>query len=270
MQPNLDRNNRRPPDYHMPCPACGPKCHTAANRKKKTVGVWEDKKGGRRTWCIRCGHKDRDRHHAPQARQPARPKQKDTSRTANWLWSQSQPLKGTLGERYLRDARGLDLKSLPATMRFLEARGSHPASIVTAFGLAEGTEPSDLTLELRVTALHLTRLDEHANKIGKMMLGAVSGQPLCVAPTNDACGLSITEGIEDALSVHLATGLGAWAAGSATHMPKLAQCVPTWVESITIVADSDQTGLRNAKRLHDSLKELGFEVRLTQLTGPSS
>lgn len=270
MQPNLDRNNRRPPDYHMPCPACGPKCHTAANRNRKTVGVWEDRRGGRRTWCIRCGRKDRDKYHAAQGTLPARPKEKDTSRAANWLWSQSQPLKGTLGEVYLRRTRGLNLPSLPATMRYLPPRGSHPASIVTAFGLAEGTEPFDLTLEAAVSAVHLTRFDENANRTGKLMLGAVSGQPLCVAPTNDACGLCITEGIEDALSVHLATGLGTWAAGSATHMPKLAQCVPTWVESITILADKDQTGLRNAKRLHDSLAGLGFETRLSCLSEPLS
>jgi DNA primase len=53
-------------------------------------------------------------------------------------------------------------------------------------------------------------------------------------------------------------------------MPKLASAVPTWVESVTIVADNDQTGRLNAKRMHDSLKDLGFEIRITQLTGPSS
>ena len=35
-------------------------------------------------------------------------------------------------------------------------------------------------------------------------------------------GLGIAEGFEDALSIHQATGLGAWASGGASFMPKLA------------------------------------------------
>ena len=48
------------------------------------------------------------------------------------------------------------------------------------------------------------------------MIGRSTGAPIVLAPLTDALGLAITEGIEDALSVHEATGLGVWAAGSAS------------------------------------------------------
>src|SRR5215213_4098451 len=50
-----------------------------------------------------------------------------------------------------------------------------------------------------------------------------TGSPICLAPPNDLLGFSVTEGIEDALSIHEATGLGvwAWAAGTAGRMPAL-------------------------------------------------
>ena len=69
-----------------------------------------------------------------------------------------------------------------------------------------------------VMAVHLTRLDTDGSKLSekpKIMIGqGAKGFPIVVAPPNDLLGLVITEGIEDALSVHQATGLGAWAAGA--------------------------------------------------------
>ena len=48
------------------------------------------------------------------------------------------------------------------------------------------------------------------------MIGRSSGSPIVLAPANDLLGLVISEGIEDALSLHEASGCGAWAAGSAS------------------------------------------------------
>src|SRR5690606_5096012 len=96
--------------------------------------------------------------------------------------------------------------------------------------------------ELRVPeeppAVHLTRLKPDASgRLDKIMIGPVSGHPIMLAPVNDGLGLVIAEGIEDALSLHEATGLGAWAAGSATHMPKLAPEVPDYVSWVTLAED---------------------------------
>ena len=67
-------------------------------------------------------------------------------------------------------------------------------------------------------------------------------------------GLAIAEGIEDALSLHLATGLGAWAAGSANRLPMLADKVPTYVEAVTIAVDDDVAGRRGAYALAQRLE----------------
>ena len=61
-------------------------------------------------------------------------------------------------------------------------------------------------------AIHLTRLNPDGSKLSekpKIMIGqSARGFPIVVAPPNDLLGLAITEGIEDALAIHEATGLG--------------------------------------------------------------
>ena len=81
------------------------------------------------------------------------------------------------------------------------------------------------------------------------------GSPVAVAPVNDELGLAIAEGIEDGLSIHLATGLGSWAAGGATRMPTLAVAVPKYCECVTVIGDDNATGRKNAGELA-ALREL--------------
>ena len=104
------------------------------------------------------------------------------------------------------------------------------------------------------------KADSEPNKIiiGKGALGV----PIVVAPPNDGLGLAITEGIEDALSVHEATGLGAWAAGPAGRMAALAPAIPRWIETVSIFAHCDQAGVRGARELALRLRRRGFETIL--------
>ena len=67
-------------------------------------------------------------------------------------------------------------------------------------------------------------------------------------PPNDLLGLAICEGVEDALTAHEATGLGAWAAGSAGRMPALASVIPHYIEALTIYAHDDKAGHDGAAR----------------------
>ena len=95
-----------------------------------------------------------------------------------------------------------------------------------------------------LTAVHLTKLTADGNqKAGippnKIMIGSPKGSPIVLAPPNDLLGMCITEGIEDGLSAHEATGLGAWAAGSASLMPALANTVPRFIEHVSILAHRD-------------------------------
>src|SRR5262249_38958013 len=130
---------------------------------------------------------------------------------ARWIWSQRQPLVGTIGERYLRDARGYH-GALPATLGFLPARGKHGPAMVAAFGFTSEPEPGVLAIaDSDLRGIHITRLaTDGSSKAGtgndKTMIGKSAGSPIVLAPPTDMLGLAITEGIEDGLSVHEATG----------------------------------------------------------------
>jgi len=122
-----------------------------------------------------------------------------------------------------------------------------------------------LAAPANVVAVHLTRLlpdgsDRERGDKAKIMLGSALGLPIIVAPPNDLLGLTICEGIEDALSVHQMTGLGAWAAGNASRLPALTDAVPDYIECITISEDDDVAGERNAAELAARLRARGFDV----------
>jgi hypothetical protein len=140
--------------------------------------------------------------------------------------------------------------------------------MIAAFGMVAEPKPGALSIsDAAVVGVHLTRLAEDGrSKAGtdtdKIMIGTPRRYPIVVAPPNDLCGLAIAEGIEDALSVHEATGLGAWAAGAASFMPALAAAVPEWIECITVMVDDDHAGRSNADLLAERLDRRGFDVRL--------
>ena len=79
--------------------------------------------------------------------------------------------------------------------------------MIAAFGIPEEPEPGVLAIaENEIRGVHLTRLKpDGSGKAGterdKIMLGSSSGWPIVLAPANDLLALSITEGIEDGLTV---------------------------------------------------------------------
>jgi phage/plasmid primase-like uncharacterized protein len=196
---------------------------------------------------------------------------------AGWLWSQRQPITGSIAETYLRK-RGYG-GLLPPTLAFLPARNGHPPAMIAAFAFMDEYASGMLGEPDNIMAVHLTMLKpdgsgkadvDHA----KIVIASPAGAPIMVAPMNELGGLAITEGIEDALSVHQATGLGAWAAGSGPFMSKLVEAVARARPScITIFADDDKTGRDNAHQLattlatlkaKPNLRRLDFEIRLRE------
>jgi hypothetical protein len=121
-----------------------------------------------------------------------------------------------------------------------------------------------------IAAVHLTRLEQDGSNRepeGKRIVGSPSGRPLVMAPVNDFGGLAIAEGIEDALSLYQALGTGAWAAGSASHLPALAACIPSYVEAVTILVDGNDAGRRHSAKLAKRILEISqgeVEVRLLE------
>jgi len=94
----------------------------------------------------------------------------------------------------------------------------------------------------------------------KRFVGSPGNLPIVLSPPNDLLALAITEGIEDALTIHQATGVGAWAAGSAGRVPALAETLPEWIKSVTICAHADKAGQDGALALADVLDRRCIEV----------
>jgi hypothetical protein len=189
---------------------------------------------------------------------------------AAWLWSQRQPIEGTPAETYLRKARAY-AGPIPKTLGFLPQKkpGHHPA-MIAAFGIPEELEPRELAAPADVYAVHLTLLKpdgsgKAAVEKSKIVVARPLGRPIALASPNDLLGLAITEGIEDALTAHLATGLGAWATGSAGFMPALASSVLNYIEAATIFAHTDKAGQDGARKLAATLRQRGIEVKIEAL-----
>jgi hypothetical protein len=189
---------------------------------------------------------------------------------ARHLWSKRRPIKGTPGERYLREARGYD-GPMPPTIAYLPAHGDYQHAVIAAFGFADEIEPGVLHIrDDAVRGVHLIQLlpdgsdRDRAHPKCKSTIGKCPGAPLVVAPfpdTNNA--LVICEGIEDALSAHQAMGIAAWAAGGACRMPALADNVPDYIDAISVMEDNNPAGRVNTaeliKQLHERLPDV--EVR---------
>jgi hypothetical protein len=190
---------------------------------------------------------------------------------AAWLWRHRRPLEGTCAERYLREARGY-AGSIPATLAFLPpTKPEHSPALITAFGLPDEREPGTLAAPCAVDSVHLTLLRPDGTSKAdvehpKLVVGRPLGRPIALAPANDLLGLVICEGIEDTLSAHQATGLGAWAAGSAGFMPALAGAVPDHIECVTVYAHPDKAGQDGARALAAALINRNKEVRVEGIT----
>ena len=184
---------------------------------------------------------------------------------AAWLWSRRKPVSETSAAGlYLRNSRHYH-GTFPPTLGYLPANGTHHPAMIAAFGLCDEPAPGILRPPAAVHAVHITRLTEDGNKADveavKIMLGAMSGLPIMLAPINDGLGVAISEGIEDGLSVAEETGLGVWAAGSAGNMPKIAAALPGYVACVTLFAHLDN-GLRFAKEAASIIRSAGIEVHL--------
>jgi hypothetical protein len=161
--------------------------------------------------------------------------------------------------------RGID-RPLPPALAFLPpAKPDHHPALIAAYGVPEESEPGLLAEPRQVGAVHLTLLQPDGGAkadVGrtKISIGSHAGLPIVLAPPNDLLGLAIAEGLEDALSVHAATGLGAWAAGGATFMPALAAQLPSYIECVTVVVDDDNAGLHSSDELASRLNQRGFQV----------
>jgi|RhiMethySRZTD1v2_1073278.scaffolds.fasta_scaffold917069_2 Toprim domain len=138
--------------------------------------------------------------------------------------------------------------------------------MIAAFGLAEETTPGNLKIEAdQICGVHLTLLRPDGSgkadvQPNKLMIGPSAGAPIVLAPPGDGLSLAITEGIEEGLSLHVATGLGVWAAGCASRLPALAKIIPAYIECVPVVVDDDNAGRQYSTALRSALRARGFDA----------
>lgn len=268
-----------------PCPLCGPQRRATANQRRPTLRLWCTDPAFISYHCARCGEQGwASNSDAVRSTEPPidalaitaevqRREQEETRerlKVAMALWRRRVPIDGTAAETYLRDARGYTGR-LPGTLAFLPASREYAPAMLAAFGMARETLPGEIVIDdAAVRGVHLTSLKpDGSGKAGtdrdKVMIGRSTGFPIVVAPINDGLGLAISEGIEDALSLHEATGLGSWAAGSASRLPALAERIPGYVESVSIASDDDDVGIKYA----DELGQIVLRSRECRILVPS-
>jgi len=270
--------------HDVPCPECSTlPSRSRHGARRKVLRVWRIESSFATYCCARCGAsgwaRDRAgprpdtaklaaaRAEAAEHDREAKVKRLDLAR---WLWSRRRPIAGTIAATYLRKVRGYG-GPLPATLGFLAGRGDHAPAMIAAFGLAHEVEPGQIDITtVAVRGVHLTKLrPDGSGKAGvdadKIMIGYSIGSPIVLGSVNDLGGLVIAEGVEDALSAHEATSLGAWAAGAASRMPALADAVPGYTETVTILVDDDDDGRRHSAELAKRIEARGIEARLIVL-----
>ncbi len=272
-----------------PCPQCGGADRFSINTRKQlffcrgcnakgdSIALVQhlDGVGFREAVEILAGQRIEDRPRPPRPPVDRRSDDEREHDKAHWLWRQRKPIAGSLAETYLRQARGYG-GAIPATLAFLPPRDDHEPALIAAFGLCSEPEPGELAIDdVNVRAMQLVKLKGDGSgkaevEPNKIIIGkGALGSPIVLAPPNDLLGLAICEGLEDALSIHEATGLGAWASGGATRLPALANAVPGYIECISIFGHDDG-GRPHAIDLAARLRSRGFEVILKFLRAERS
>lgn len=123
---------------------------------------------------------------------------------------------------------GKKSSAMSGLLRRETSRKSSAPAMIAAFGVADEPEPGAIIIaENAIRGVHLTKLaSDGSGKAGsdndKIIIGKCLRSPIVLAPPNDLMGMAVTEGIENGLSMFVATGLGVWAAGAASRMPMLA------------------------------------------------
>lgn len=271
--------------HDVACSVCGPKCRSSKNQVRAVLRIWLIDDRFATYCCARCGLKGEayaerdaarhvDRAAFQRARTEAAARDRETAAIqlgkARWIWRQRLAIPGTIVEKYLREIRGYG-GAFPATLGYLPPRGLHGPAMVACYGTPIEPEPGRLAMQDdAVMGVQITKLTSDGRKAAddsKITVGKCLGQPIVVQAMNDLLGLAITEGAEDALSVAHATGLGAWAAGGASRMPALAAAVPAYADVISIVADSDEAGRRNAGELAVRLRARRLRAEIVALDG---
>ncbi len=254
-------------NHRLRCPDCG------RGERDRTMGVTVEH--DRIVWhCHRCGQAGAQRDERVYQRLGARPAPSSTpmrhvTLAAQWcsIWAHLQPIAGTPAADYLR-ARGCALPPDDGDLRYGELR--HPSGYAGPCMVALVT--GAVTRE--PLTLHRTWIKSDGTKADvdppRMLLGKHRKQGGVIRLFPDECvtiGLAISEGIETALAVaHVFKPVwSAIDAGNLAAFPVLGG-----IESLTIVADHDDAGIRAARECAARWHHAGREVRIATPPKPGT
>jgi Toprim domain len=188
------------------------------------------------------------------------PTQHEKNDYAMRLWNDAQKADGTHVETYLK-ARWCVLP-MPPSLRYdpwlkhTPSGRSFPAMIA---GICK--YPSAEIIAIHRTYLNFDGTAKAPVENAKMMLGASSGGQVRFGAC-DGDVLWVAEGIETALSIHLATGLPTWATLSTSGMKAVVLPPPSLVPRLCIAADHDDAGIQAAETLAARELAIGRDVRI--------
>jgi putative DNA primase/helicase len=171
------------------------------------------------------------------------------TRMALRLWSEAVPVTGSLAERYFVERRRLDVRQLELR-HALRWNGSIQAIVALMTDPVSG----------EAIGVHRTFLDTDGAKLERWMLGR-QGVVCLSAHSKVTIGLGVTEGIEDGMAVLLSGWSPVWVAtssGAIGRFPVLAG-----IEALTIFADADGSGMREAEKCADRWRNAGRDVCIT-------
>jgi Toprim domain-containing protein len=177
-------------------------------------------------------------------------------------WDGAKAIHGTLAETYLR-ARRCYPDPPPDTLRFMP-RCYHPSGIYLPALVARVDDVDGVFVAVHRTYLSPYGRAKAAIEPAKAALGPVSGGAVRLAPV--AATLLVGEGLENALTAAIHSGLPAWAALSAPNLAKVK--LPPEVRAVVIAADHDEPGLKAANELGRRLLSEGRSVKVAKPPKP--
>jgi hypothetical protein len=164
--------------------------------------IWRDEPGFASFHCARCGEKGYAREYGcsrppdpmklAKARAMAAEREREITKQrldlSRWLRRRQQPIVGSIGEHYLREARGYR-GPLPATLGFLPPLRDHPPAVIAAFGMAHEITPGEIAIEDdAVVGVHLIKLESDGSdrlreiEDAKVTIGRGFVAPIVLAP----------------------------------------------------------------------------------------
>ena len=245
-----------------PCPVC------AKGPKDRALSTTTDERGTV-SHCFRCGYVKADNierrplepiRTAPKSTEPL-----EWSDRAESIWRRTQPLRGSLGEVYLRH-RGCMLPPGDSDLRHLDPTDRHPPTLCAKITDAVTNAP---------LSLHFTRLASDGRgksdcEQPKLLLSGHRKKGGVIRLWPNECvthGLAVAEGVESALAAaHLFTPI--WStvdAGNLAALPVLAG-----LESLVIFADHDTAGLKSARECARRWADAGREARIRAPRAPGA